>query len=165
MNPGDDRNVPFAQVWLLEVLNYLRVLDYTTKGIMPEDKRLEWFVSPSPIVSSPSCIVCNLGMVLAAKGLGQRPPERFFLLKGLLVFGVALLRSRDSRWPCQTFSSQGQRNMYSYWKMYELQLKVERSKSRPGSWWEMIWQTQSRTEKLPRDTWAKVPPSRCHRLS
>ena len=30
--------------------------------------------------------------VLAAKGLGQRPPERFFLLKGLLVFGVPLLR-------------------------------------------------------------------------
>lgn len=44
--------------------------------------------------------------VLAAKRLGQRPPERLYLLKGLLVFGVALLRPRDSRWPCQTFSSQ-----------------------------------------------------------
>lgn len=56
-----ERHVPFAQVWLLEVLNYLRVLDNTTKGIVPEDKRLEWFVSPSFIVSSTSCIVCDLG--------------------------------------------------------------------------------------------------------
>lgn len=55
-------NVPFAQVWLLEVLNYLRVLDNTIKSTMPEDKRPEWFGSPSPIVSSPSCIVCDLGL-------------------------------------------------------------------------------------------------------
>lgn len=61
MIPRDERHVPFAQDWLLEVLNYLRVPDNTAKGIVPEDKRPEWFVSPSFIVSSTSCFVCDLG--------------------------------------------------------------------------------------------------------
>lgn len=42
MNPGNKRNVSFAQDWLLELLNYLRSLDDNIKSILPGNKHPEW---------------------------------------------------------------------------------------------------------------------------